>query len=247
MPLHSDEYLERVTKEGERDIARKLRFSYYRFTIAVTANTATYELPEYVREIDSITWKGEVLHPLHHRELQRISWDYLTVTGEPQYYIRSPENILGIRFSPIPTETITASASDNTSLGSTIASKVIVSCYREPDTSGEQIALPDYISRRLLKAYVNYRGFAKDGEGHNPIAADYYLRKYEFLLEQFRKVHERYWNAIERMDDARYDDSFNEPRMSPAFFVSKPVIPLSAGNMFDSMNNWNDSASVVAS
>ena len=245
--IWDDDYIARITKEAEREIAKKNKYIHYRFTLAITSGTAVYTLPNYVREIEEITWQGKSLKPLYQAEASRWTTNYFTEGGEPKWYLRNPESMRGIRFIPIPNETLTASATDDTTLDTIISSKLVISCYREPDTSGSVVSIPDYVARRLIKAYVLSRAFAKEGKGQNLTAAEYYKRKYEFLENRFQHLRERFWNRNERLADIQDAAFLDDPVLPADFTIPAPILHISAGEMFDDMNNWADSVSVSVS
>lgn len=191
MPTWSDAYLNQLSNDGEIDVSSRTNCPiFYRFSLAVTSGTATYELDSFIKRIQAITWKAKKLTPVQGEELREIDYKYRDISGEPRYYTRS-ETLHFIRFYPVPNETI--AADDTNIMGSDIANRVIISCYRDPDLTRSTFHLPDYVARRTVKAYCLWKAFMKEGMGQNIIAADYYQKKYLMLVQAFRDIKSRYF------------------------------------------------------
>ena len=249
MPTWDDDYLDRLAEEGERQIARELMPFFYRETLAVTDGTPTYTLPNYVREIQSIRWKGKEIHPLHQREAAQINHKYLTETGEPQWYLRSPEEFQIIRFIPVPNETITAASTDDILDSTVIEDKVVMSFYREPDTSGAILSLPDFIARRTIKFYQLMRAFAKEGKGQNLEASQYYEERYNEQIRSYKALQSRYWASKKKlMEPSNITVSRSRlPQLAPDFQVTSLVLKHKVA-VFDTMeDNWDDDVNMVLS
>lgn len=250
MPTWPESYLTALNKEAERQIAIELAPFFSRETLAVTSDIPTYTLPDYLREIQSIRWKGTEIHPLHQDEASRLSFKYLTETGEPRFYLRSPEDFQIIRFLPVPNETITASSSDDTLDSTVIEDKVVISFYREPDTSGPLLALPDFIARRTIKNYVLARAFAKEGKGQKLEAAAYYEEKYRAQMDAYKALRSRYWSSkkksLQPTTNARAYSRF--PQLAPDFMVTPLILKHNIGEIIEDLSgNWGDDVNLVLS
>lgn len=250
MPTWTDAYIEALTKEAERQIAIELAPFFSRETLAVTSGTPTYTLPNYLREIQSIRWKGTEIHPLHQDEASRLSFKYLTESGEPRFYLRSPEDFQIIRFMPVPNETITAAADDDVLDSTVIEDKVVISFYREPDTSGSLLSLPDFIGRRTIKNYVLMRAFAKEGKGQKLEAAAYYEEKHKAQMDSYKALRTRYWSSKKKSLQPTYGARTYSrfPQLAPDFMVTPLILKHNIGELFEDLSsNWNDDVNLVLS
>lgn len=194
MPIWSDAYLAQLIDDAEVEIVNNELVSlFHRFSLQVTKSIATYTLPKYVKRIVRITWKGKKLEPLSQEELSRLDYQYRTTEGEPFWYSRIADGLYVIRFYPIINETVTSD--DSGISGSDIENRVIVSCYRKPDTSSSVFQIPDYYARYLTKEYSLSRAFAVEGLGQNLKAALYYKNKYEGLSGLINEIKSSYQRA----------------------------------------------------
>lgn len=193
MPTWDDDYIARVTTEAEKEIARATNFVWDRYPLAITAGTATYTLPDYVRGIIGIEWKGRPIQPLHHQEAIRDNYQFITTRGVVDAYIRSPNDFQIIRFISVPNETVSADP-DNDDLddATVLVNRVVVYFQRDADVSGDLLSVPDYIARRLIAAWVLYRAYKKEGKGQDLAASDYYRFVYESRLKMYKHLIEKY-------------------------------------------------------
>ena len=199
MPVIWDEsYLLGKLEEAERDAVGKVDYLFYRTTISVTQGWSTVTLPSYVRKIARITWKGYKIWPVSWREMRDLNPSvavvsdeerYETTQGKPLYYCLHPNNYRKIQFFPAPNESIAADPLGTADImGTAIPNYVIVSCYRAPSTSNPSLQLPPYIARRTKKAYALREAFLIEGKGQNIKASDYYSQKYDWEIENFKKI-----------------------------------------------------------
>jgi len=248
MPTWDDAYLDRLKKEAEREIARQFNFIWGRYPIAITAGTATYTLPDYIRGITDVRWKGDKVYPLYQSEAITIDHSYLTTRGNVRWYMRSPEDFQIIRFIKVPNETITADPDNDDCFDDTVISaRVIISYYREPDTSGNLLSLPDYVARRMVKNYVLYRAFAREGDGQNLNASNYYKEVYESQLDNFKLLYSRFTMGKKKLtspSDALYEADF--PQLRRDFTITKPPFTIHLG-IPDSLEDFDDDVNSVLS
>lgn len=246
MPTWSDEYIERLEKEAEKEIARQTRYAWDRESLAVTAGTANYVLPTYVRDIISIYWKGCKVYPLFQPEVRDLDPQYLTTRGKVEWYLRNPEDFQYIRFVRVPNESVSASDSDDLTLSSVLVNRVVVTFYREPDTSESIVSIPDYCARRLIRDWVLYKAYMTEGDGQDLKASAHYKRKYEARLHNYKLTTEKYYQhkipvtpfnkGLRRLDDM--------PRLQRGFTITPGPYTLHQG-MPDSVNNFSDAVSVT--
>jgi hypothetical protein len=126
-----------------------------------------------------------------------------------------PTNPYDIRLYPTPNETFSI-IGFNPYAPQVNQSNCIVDFYRVPDytNSNPAISLPPYILRRTQKAYVLWKAFAAEGKGQDLKASQYYGAKYDFLVEQFRKINEgAFVGKKYTVDDGMLSiDNFRYPR-----------------------------------
>jgi len=190
--IFSDEYLVRQTGLVEGEIVAEISPIYARTSLAITESDGLYTLPDDIREIDGVTWKGKRLFPIDREEAIIRDKNFLTNEAEPIYYLRSFDNLFEIRFFPIPNETIAAAGSSDSLFNQDIIeARVIVSYWKNTPTSTNTISIPPYISNNLLKSGVLSRAFRKEGRGQKIEAADYYERQYLRLIDKYRTVKSR--------------------------------------------------------
>lgn len=178
----------RESANGEGEIATALKCLIARYSIPIVAATATYVLPSDVFSIRRVTWNGKKIYPMPPREYQMIN--QVTSSGEPVYYIFNQQGRNTLRFHPIPNVTI---AGGTDLFGVDIGTCIIVEYYQVPD--GATTLLPEYIRRRLLKYYVLYKCFGKEGKGQNLKASKRFKARYDFYMVHFRKVYVQHYTA----------------------------------------------------
>src|SRR5674476_1167638 len=115
-----------------------------------------------------------------------------TSVSRPLFYAMHPTNPYDIRLHPCPNESFTVSGEPDPYSPIPNSPSCIIDYWREPDITGTNplISLPPYISRRTQKAYVMSVAFAAEGKGQDGDASNYYDKKYQFLLSQFRAINE---------------------------------------------------------
>lgn len=225
MPIWTNEYLNALLEDAEDFITNEVDCIFDRFSLAVTSGQSVYTLPSYVKRIMRITWKGKKVYPLNFQEFCALNPASAVVNESEKvespisrtlYYVKHPTNFYDIRFWPTPNETITAGTSNL--FGSAIASYVIVSCYRTQSTTQTYLHLSLYIIRRIKKAYMLSRAFAKEGKGQNIQAATYYTKKLDFLIQSLREINSNVFLGKSRILGDSFDTyAFRTP--------ARPVLP----------------------
>ena len=195
MPIWTDAYLDRLWDEADGKILDRVECIFHRFSIAVTLNQSTYTLPDYVRRIIRVTWKGKKLDPLTRGEAANLyptsavvseTAKYEAPSSIPLFYAPVENNYRSIRFIPTPNVSLALNTGDL--YGADISTGVIISCYRDIDPTSSTLILPQYIERRTKKAYVLSRAFLKEGKGQNVQAAEYFKQRIDFLLDMFKQI-----------------------------------------------------------
>lgn len=201
--IWSEAFIESLAAEAVGQIAIDVNCIWARECVATTQGISVIRLPNYVRTLSRITWRGWSLDP--------VGWDGLlaltpatvfaatdspdtntdnTVQGRPLYYAMHPTNPYDIRLFPTPNESFTIGGESDPYSPTTNSSSCIISYWRKPDEATPLTSLPSYILRRTQKAFVLWHAFAAEGPGQNLKASVYYKRRYEFLVNRFRLINE---------------------------------------------------------
>ena len=189
-------FIDGLAESAEKDAVNRVDYLFFRFSMSSEAGKSVYTLPNYVRKIERITWRGYKVWPLSWREMCEINPATAVVSettktessqSRPLYYCLHPTNYRNIRFYPTPNETI---ALDDSRIDYTdgIRARVIVSCYRAPFMDDYNYRMPSWIRRRLIKAYALRAAYLKEGKGQNLKASQYWDKKYSYLTEMFKTI-----------------------------------------------------------
>jgi hypothetical protein len=201
--IWTDAYLNNLLEEADLAILDAVDCIYTRKAIATTIGISTYDLPSDFSSLLRITWKGLPLASMSFREMMTEFPNSARVSegtkseysiGRPQFYCMHPTFSCQLKLIPTPNEALVATGDV---YGSGITDRCIISYWGTGD-------LPDYIARRTKKAYAMWRAFSKEGKGQNKAAAKYFKKKYDFLLEMFKKINSGVYLSRET--------SFSEPR-----------------------------------
>src|SRR5207253_4675992 len=96
-----------------------------RMSLNIISGTALYTLPSYVTDIRRVTWLGQKLWPVSHRDLRDTGLSG-TQQSKPYNYIYNNIGQSKIQFFPVPSQSITAAITSNGLWGSEILTSVIV-------------------------------------------------------------------------------------------------------------------------
>lgn len=208
MPIWSDDFLNQLALDAEQEIVKDVDCLYKRFCLAITKGVSVYQLPDYVRSIRSVSWRGRKLDPASWEELQLLSpataivaegsgptypqTGIETSVSRPLWYALHPTNVHSIRLYPCPDETFVDTGFDPYAQAVNEAN-CIVACWRNVDSTFQDptALLPKYIDRRTRKAFILWRAFEKDGKGQVAAAAQFYKAKYDYLTQNFRMINEQ--------------------------------------------------------
>lgn len=197
MAIWDDNVLSLFREQAERELSNEVPHIFKRTTLAVTNGQKEYDVPEGIINILSIRYKGKTVTPTTERELETL---YATITpndtttGVPRFYIRQNQGRKKIRFYPAPNETITADDSTLTYIDQYV-NKVVIGAMVESDQNDEDYRTPDFLLRRLIKHYVNYRAFLMESRGQKIRAAQYYKNRWEFAKEHLRSARSNLFKA----------------------------------------------------
>lgn len=191
MPIFNSTDIERFYLQGESEISTEKSFLVDRYSIPIVAGTSTYTIPDYAFSIRRITYLGWLLDPLP-ANLYREAFQSQPSQAQPFWYIFNNIGLSKVQLFPIPGANLAAGVN----LWSTdIPTSCIVEFWRAAD--GATWVLPTWAKRRLLKAYVAFRAYSKDGIGNNMKLAQYYEQKWKLNKMQFASVLD-YLHSISR-------------------------------------------------
>lgn len=202
--IWTSEYLERLALEAEIAIAEEIPCIIDWYSLDVNKNLDTYQLPDYIRDVRAVYWKGVRLDTATQSELLNWPIAYSELQGDGTYklikgssakptkywYNSFGENV--IKFFPIPNESVGSGIFDFDAFEETVfntadaLSTISIEFYRVPD--GEKFQIPIYIRKRTIKAYVLMKAFACEGDGQNLKASKYWAARYIELLARARKI-----------------------------------------------------------
>lgn len=202
--IWSDTYIQSLAVDAIGQIAIDVNCIYVRECVATQFGVSVIRLPNYVRTVRRVTWRGRTLDAMSFDELTLLTPATVFVDanspnsniessiGRPLFYAMHPTNPWDIRLYPTPNESFTTSGEPNPYAPTFNSPSCIVDSYRMPDSTSTipTISLPIYIVRRTQKAYVLWKAFASEGKGQNLRASAYYKSKYDFLIGQFRLINE---------------------------------------------------------
>lgn len=196
MLIWSNSFLDQLKEDAGNQISTDINCIFNRSCFATTSGLSVYTLPQNLRQLLRITWRGLRVDPLNWDEFVSLTPNTAFATeadsvevsiSRPRFYTTHPTNLYDIRFYPTPNETFTgigdAFSPDN-------GPKCILAYYQKVDDSSELTSLPAYIDRRTRKAYVLWKAFMAEGAGQNLRASVYYRNKYYYLISQFRRIND---------------------------------------------------------
>lgn len=193
MPLFSDDTLQRLLENGEQALSSNVAVIFNRFSITLTANVAEYDLSSYrILGILRITHQGREVLPAEMGDFNWSNWikpNNLSVAGIPKFYLRQNIGYDKIHFHPMPDTTIAANDAVITTVDG-INATVIINAYQiaDPNSTDERQRLPPYLSRIVLKYYAMSKAYLIEGKTQNIQAAQYFEKKYQFIVEQYKGI-----------------------------------------------------------
>lgn len=213
MPIFDATTITRLSTEGENNFAVAYPCILKRISLATVSGTALITLPDDVKSIRRITWKGYKLDPLPSRNFHEV-FQSATQQGRPFWYVFNNIGQNLIQLFPAPNESLTAGTTNL--WGSEIPNRLIVEYFQTPDFV--TAIIPSYFRRRLLKCYVLRGCFNIEGQGQNLKNANYFKQR---------------WNMLTKLYGQLLDTLHNKPRklvvqgISAAYyFPDRPLLPI---------------------
>lgn len=211
--LYTAATINKFAQEGENAFSVAYPCILKRISLATTANVETVTLPDDVKSIQRVTWKGVKLDPLPQRNFREV-FQNGGQQGKPFWYVYNNVGQNLLQLFPAPNETLT-STSENL-YGSEIPNRLIVTYFALPDFISYTI--PSYIRRRLLKAYVLRGCFSIEGQGQSLKASKYFKSR---------------WEQLSLLYGTLLSDLHNKPRKlvisgieSAYYFPGQPILPI---------------------
>jgi len=221
MPEFDDVYLNDLRSRGQTHLSSEVPCLFHRFSLGVEAGEGVYDLPSDLLSIIQVTYKGFKVEPLDFKTAREHGFeiDPLSDTkiGRPKFYFMHNLGQFKLCFWPSPDETITADDTGIWNDDEEIKARVIVTAWR---VASDDIPLPDYLRRRLIKDYVAYKAYAKEGPTQVMEISEFFRERYQISLAHLRRI----MNTLPKAaDDAMLP---NAPRQA---LVSRPVLPNNFG------------------
>ena len=175
--------LERLILDGEENVTENILCIPQRISLDIIAGTADYELPDYCRSINRVTWLGKKLYPMSERA-QRMTFQNATQESTPFWYIYNNISANTIALFPVPNVSIADVVPTDTLWDDDIPTTVIVEFMRIAD--GTTYKIPSYARRQLLKKYFSQQSNLVDGPGQKLKFVAFYREQYKQGLANFR-------------------------------------------------------------
>jgi len=212
--LWSSETIIRFSQDGENEFAEDYPCILTRMSLYTIANQARYVLPDSIRSIRRITWKGDKLDPLGQRNMREV-FSYATQVSKPYWYVFNNVGANTIQLFPIPDQTIVPSGKDLWTDG--ISTDVIIEYWVLPDYA--TYTIPQYFRRRVIKNYVMRQCFASEGPGQNVKNRDYFVQKWQTYKDRYGQFLDEVHNKSRKL--------CLNGITSSQFFPATPVLPVS--------------------
>lgn len=202
----------RVSQEGENNFAIQNPCILTRYSPVINSNDSLITLPDNVKSIRRVTWKGYKLDPLPHRNFREV-FQNATQKGRPFWYVFNSVGQNVIQLFPAANETLTA----GTDLyGTDIRTSFIVEYWQAPDFS--TAIIPSFFRRRLLKAFVLRACFNIEGPMQN-------LKNSNYFKDKWIKLSNLYGQLLD--DIARKPRKFIVTGISSSYyFPGNPILPI---------------------
>lgn len=195
MPIWTEDQVNQYIADAPSSINNDLPCLFHRFYVAVTEDEAVLVLPAKVKTVTKVSWKAKTLQHIGWLDMEALMQtsdgiNDIYSSSEPQYYSEHPSKVNVIILYPTPNESLddTEDATHDPYKPIKNEERLTIQCWRHPEDGVEEATLPSYILRRLVKAYVLWKAFAKEGKGQDFKASNYYATKYKYLIDNFKKI-----------------------------------------------------------
>lgn len=202
-----------MAQEGEGYFAVTYPCILKSISLATVSGTGVITLPDDVKSIQRVIWKGFKLDPLPHRNWREV-FQSATSISKPFWYVFNNIGQNQIQLFPAPNETLSTITTNL--YGSEIPNRLIVRYFAAPDF--DTYILPLFFRRRLIKSYVLRGCFNIEGQGQSLKASKYFKARWDMLCKLYGEL---------------LGDLHNKPRKlivngisSAYYFPGSPVLPI---------------------
>ena len=211
--LNTSTTVTRLSQEAENNFAVDYPCILKRVAPSTVSGNPLIVLPDDVKSIRRVTWKGYKLDPLPHRNFREV-FQNATQQGRPFWYVFNSVGQNVIQLFPAPNENL---SSTTVGLwGTAIPNQFIIEYYQTPDFI--TAIIPVYFRRRLLKTFVLRGCFNIEGPGQNLSNSKYFKQR---------------WQQLESLYGQLLADLHNKPRKlvvqginSAYYFPGHPLLPI---------------------
>lgn len=242
----NDSTLSKYVSQGEVQIGDSYNTIWIRFYLPIQSGVGTYQLPQNVKHITRITYRGFKVDVLTQKELALLSPVYRTQQSRPRWASWQFDGMTTLRLFPVPNEDLLPFVSGTnrgalfnqfrfnqlrfnqrptTTLGdvysdTSITDTCIISAYLFVQEDPLILSLPDYAARRTIKNYVLWKCFAQEGDGQDPDVAQYYKKKFDIALAKIIAANTKvYANKQTQLSDVAIQRPWRKhwPVLPPTF------------------------------
>lgn len=198
--LWDDAYLLGLISQAETALTEACNTVWIRFPLNIQNNVALYDLGAMlVKNITRITYRGFKVDLLTQKELALLSPVYRTQQSRPRWATLQFEGFYALRLYPVPSEDLPIIDDISTIYtDKNILNNCVVSAYVFPDETSPLFYTPDYFIRRVVKYYVLWKAFGKEGLGQATDVSLYYKKHFDVQIEKIIKQNSKVYNMVEK-------------------------------------------------
>lgn len=177
--------IDRYFSNGERELSMEVPWVVDRLTLGLTANTAVYNLPDYLLDIRRVTYQGKKLIPMK-ESWRKGYFQGVQQWSEPVFYSTDfIGNDKEIRFIPGPAVNV---SSGTNPWYSDIRTKLVIEYFR---TTDDTHTLPSYLRDNYLGNYCGFQHYKREGHTQNLKASQYYKSRWDECKQMWMKLHNK--------------------------------------------------------
>lgn len=218
MSNFSDIQITKWANDYERFLVASNNLILDRYSIPIISGQGAYELPNYFTSIRLVLWEGREVYPKGFSKSIATGDSPTSITSSiPLEYTATGKGLRVIKFYPTPYLDIAEYTGDLFTAYADAAA-VIIEGYRTPSTTDNNLRLPLWCRRYLLKDHICQRAFANEGKAQDMRAALYYEKRLTENQLYISKIKENMHQAALMVLNAHNNQ---DNRRRPA----KPVLP----------------------
>lgn len=236
-----DNTINQYINQAETYIGDAINTIWVRFYLPIQNGIGTYVLPQNIKHITRITYRGFKIDILTQKELALLSPVYRTQNSRPRWASWQFDGMWTLRLYPNPNEdllptNVSGATFDSftfdiafnqgqATLGSpytdiSLSSTCIISAYLFVQESSSILSLPDYSASKVIRYYVLWKCFAMEGQGQDDDIAKYYKNKFDKQLNKIIVYNSRvYANKQRQLADVAIQRPWrkHQPILPPNF------------------------------